>query len=585
MPKIRTNGFYSVIVLKMKSRRSALSWGLSTTAIVTTLAITPGFGYDPINLPKMVTLTTGAFFLSVFLLKDFRVLFSSHRVQLSLVASLVIFLLASVIFNDRPFSQQFWGTWGRSTGLLTYICFMLIVLVSLRLSLISDFSFERMSFERLSYAISIYALLQVANLDPINWSQKLMVATLGNINFVSSLLGLACISFVLRIIFEALPLSARLHYLFFFSINIFLIFISDSIQGIGVLLAGFVMTIAFHIRRIYSFVKALYWLILSALLGSIIFAGTLGMGPLATLRQETVVFRLDYWTAAVRMVSGNWLFGVGMDSYGDYYQQFRSLEAVMRTGPQRVTNTAHNIFLDVSSGSGVISGLLFLSLFIVGLVNVFRFLKDGNSSFNEIALSSMFLGFIVFCSISINQIGVGIWGFIFLGFVLGKSFGENKHAHKNIIKERAKSQSKVEISAVALQAQGIHGKEKWMGAILLCFGLLISATPLYLDAQMLRAAQTNDLRSMEAVARNSMSLSFHRNLFLNRAIDASQERQALRFARDELKRDSRSELSLKVLAFSQFSSKSEKQRAADSLVNMDPKNDELKRLLLDAGLR
>jgi hypothetical protein len=53
------------------------------------------------------------------------------------------------------------------------------------------------------------------------------------------------------------------------------------------------------------------------------------------------------------MIGANSLNGVGLDSYGDFYRPFRSLEAVTRTGPQRVTNTAHNIFLDVTTGAGL----------------------------------------------------------------------------------------------------------------------------------------------------------------------------------------------------------------------------------------
>lgn len=563
----------------MTNKESALAKGIVFTGFATTLAIAPGISYDPINLPKMLTLVTGAFFLSTFLFKGSRDFIKAHKVVVILVGLFLSIMAISIVLNDRPISQQVWGIWGRSTGLLTYLSFMILLLVSLRLSLISDFSYIRKSFEKLSYLISVYTLLQAADLDPINWSQKLMVATLGNINFMSSFLGLACISLFARIAFESLPILSRIHYFSFLALNVFLILLSESIQGIGVLLAGIVVLVAFQIRNKFGFSVCLIWSIMSICMGSLVFAGTLGVGPLASLRQETVIFRVDYWLAATKMIESNWLNGVGIDSYGDYYSEFRSLEAIARTGPQRVTNTAHNVFLDVASGSGVIAGLSFSLLFVMGISKVYLLLKHGNAQASEMSLSAMFLGFIVFCSISINQIGVGVWGSIFLGFILGASTKEHERAPVAGKINVASTKEKVHLSSPKFSFQGSLQESRRMGVLLLIIGFLLSIVPVYIDAQMLRAVQSDDLKKMESIARNFASSSFHRNQYITLSVDAGEESQALQFARDELGRDPRSELSLRVIAFSRLSQKTEKQSAIQSLLAMDPRNEELKKSL------
>jgi O-antigen ligase len=59
--------------------------------------------------------------------------------------------------------------------------------------------------------------------------------------------------------------------------------------------------------------------------------------------------------------------GVGVDSYGYFYKEYRDLEAIERTGPERVSNTAHNVFLDISSGAGIFAGFIFASIFLLAL--------------------------------------------------------------------------------------------------------------------------------------------------------------------------------------------------------------------------
>jgi len=392
---------------------------LIVTSTITTLAISPFSSYDPINAPKMLVLVSGASLLLIPLLASLRSLVGINTLFISLVLALVSALLVAFLRNPAPYAQQLWGVWGRSTGLLTYIAFVVVLLSTMLFSFKSEGKTLRQVFERLSYFIAAYTLIQAGDIDPINWSQKAMVATLGNINFMSSFLGLASISFFSRLLIEKLPITAKAHYSILILINVFLIWISGSIQGVAVFAAGASIILAFAIRRNLDFKRVIYWLLSIIPVGAISFLGVAGIGPLSMLRQETVIFRRDYWLAGIVMTKENWLDGVGIDSYGDYYEQYRDLEAVVRTGPQRVTNTAHNIFLDVSSGAGVLAGLAFFAMFVLTIARIIKVLNRGEFDPSLASFSGMFVGFVIFSLISINQIGVGVWGFVFMGYVIG----------------------------------------------------------------------------------------------------------------------------------------------------------------------
>jgi O-antigen ligase len=454
------------------------------------------------------------------------------------------------------------------------------MLTAMRLAAVSNLEIERKYFERLSYFISIYALLQAADLDPIDWSQKQMVSTLGNINFMSSFLGMACISFFSRTIFESLSITSKVHYGIFLSLNLFLIILSKSIQGIGVLLAGMVIVIAFQIRRKLGPFGTFAFVICSFFFGVLVFMGTAGFGPLSALRQETVVYRIDYWLAGLAMTKSNPLNGVGIDSYGDFYQQYRNLDAVVRTGPQRVTNTAHNIFLDVSSGSGIIAGLAFIGVFLIATLKIIQCLRDDRCTSNQVVFASMYIGFIVFCMISINQIGVGVWGFIFLGFVLGSTSHNMEIQSTKKFPSRIPKVGKLKESSL-INKNDVSSSHLVFSITIMLIGAVSVYIPNQIDAKIWKAAKQRDLTAMKAIASKESAAVFYRNQYQSFILEAGQQESALAFARAEISRNDRNEISWRILAFSELSTSLEKERAVKSLVAMDPRNDFLRQELKD----
>ena len=552
---------------------------LALIGIFTSVAINPWFAYDPINLPKMLILSTGAAYLLGGLLLNFSGL-SRPYLPLFLVSALFIASLVFSLFaNSAPAYQQFWGVWGRSTGLLTYFAFIVLMLSTAMISSTASLSLIRISFDKLGYFITLYTLLQLMDLDPINWSQKLMVATLRNINFMSSFLGLTSISYLSRILLERLSLSSRLFYLAILLLNLYLIGISQSIQGIGVFLAGLVFLLTYKFRQKFSFLSTLAVFFASLVSGLVVLLGTAGFGPLSMLRQETVIFRIDYWTAAINMLTANPLKGIGIDSYGDFYREYRTLEAVVRTGPQRVTNTAHNIFLDVFSGAGVFSGLMFLSIMALTLYWIFTALRANYQNFDLTAFSAMWLGFMVFCLISINQIGVGVWGFIFTGVINGYVI---RFRVDNFAKDTSSQKGKKSLDVEKKRASLEFGTGKTLGRgksiqlltstfLALIVGA-ISILPNIADSRFSHEIKSANLDNALKLSTSVGIQDFHREALMSALAKAGRPVETLKVAESLLEQNPRNWQAWVAILSSEVATDNRRIQAANQLLRLDPNN-------------
>ena len=553
--------------------------------VLTTLAINPWYALDPINLPKMFILTTGAATLVGWIIFQIK---NGNKPYLPIVALSIFFvlsLLASFFTNIAPWYQQLWGTWGRSTGLITYLAFIVMMVSALLVSSNDSTQKIRVLFERLGYFISLYTLIQLMEIDPINWSQKAMVATLGNINFMSSFLGLAAISYSCRLLLEKLSISSKLFFLFLTSLNLYLILISQSIQGVGVFFAGLTLLLTFKIRHSHNLLKSLIFLVSTIVIGIIVFVGTLGLGPLSALRQNTVLFRLDYWQAGINMLIANPINGVGIDSYGDYYREYRTLEAVTRTGPQRVTNTAHNIFLDIFSGAGIFAGLFFTLIMLLTAKAIFSALKGNFVNVDFISFSAMWLGFMVFLLISINQIGVGVWGFIFTGLVNG--FVIRSRIDKGKIEgavyagkrktERSISENLKNLGAAAdLKSPNRALQFTVSGALAIAVGTL-SLIPNVADARFVSAIRSSNLDQAIKVVNSPGIQDFHVERLISALAEAGRSKESLELAQLLTRQNPQSWPAWVAIVSSGIATRDQRVRAANELFRLDPNNELVKK--------
>ena len=183
--------------------------------------------------------------------------------------------------------------------------------------------------------------------------------------------------------------------------------------------------------------------------------GILQMGPFSILFKESVTYRGDYWRAGIRMFQDHIWFGVGLDRYGAYFREYRDVAQALRRGPNIGTNAAHNVFIQLGATGGIFLLLSYLVLvgfiFWRGIVG----LRE-NTGTRQIVFATFFAAWLTYLAqaiISIDNIGVAIWGWVLGGAVVGLSYNkEEKVGAKVLSPTKMSGLSLILSSAFALVA-------------------------------------------------------------------------------------------------------------------------------------
>jgi tetratricopeptide (TPR) repeat protein len=216
---------------------------------------------------------------------------------------------------------------------------------------------------------------------------------------------------------------------------------SDSRQG----LVSLAFAIAFFLSMyLYSNQRKLGWIVisLSALASVLAIAGMLQKGPLAALLYKpSVSVRGFYWDAAIEMFKSYPLTGVGFDHYGYYFKELRSVEYPLRYGFDLNSTNAHNTFLQMFSTGGLFLGLSYLLLIISTLVLGLKLVKDSDSNQKILSLGllSAWIAFQAQSVISIDNIGISVWGWLLTGAIFG--LASRRELQKNSIEQLKSSRT------------------------------------------------------------------------------------------------------------------------------------------------
>ena len=486
-----------------RARRALLLIGPSVS-----LLVSPWTNYDPISCVKILALSSITFFVGSLVISLRSELFTKISKWLPiLVAIFIALMVATMVFSGAPLTQQIWGMFGRNTGFVTYFS---LVLVALFTALLSNQGFFRSICWSLIYtsvAATSYALIQVFHLDPIRWSEMRPFATFGNINFSSAFFGIAALVSVIVALDKNLAGYKRVALIVLALTDIAIIQTTDSIQGVmifgaGITLVPFLFLLKSRKLRLLSIPYGL--LALGGLYSVVL--GLANKGFLAKIiYQQSIIFRTDYMHAGYEMTLKHPIFGVGLDSYGDWYRTLRGLVSTTRTGPDRIANTAHNIFLDVSSTGGLPLLAAYLGIILLALASSIRYFRS-MPKWDPIFIA-MFCGWIAYqiqALISINQVAVGIWGWLFTGALIGYSNVDVRNFDPVPKKEFGKRKSK----------SGLAGKALPIGLsiqtfIFTSFGLLIAAIPVNADAQFRSAYTSGDLAKLNQAIKTPGISAFH----------------------------------------------------------------------------
>ena len=410
--------------MSTQAESSAIGRVIGWTAIVATVLVTPWATFDPINVPKLAVIALGGLITLGALLFNAKALFARKHRTVQVLISLFVLDLTIVLFfaGTNPY-QEFFGTYGRSTGFVAYIALaslMLGAIVVATSNFISTFARYLLIVGGLSIG---YGLLQVVGADPIKWVSLYspVIGFLGNPNFQSSFVGFSGILAFGCICSKELKISWRLGYYAYFLIVPFVIIKTDSQQGFLVLAGGIAIVGMIWISRSEFKVLTIPALIVSGIGTVFVALGSLNSGPLASLLYKaSVTYRGDYWRAGWKMTVEHPILGVGIGSYGDWYRRTRTLEATLRRGPEVISNAAHNVLLDFSANGGFPLVIIYLALMVLVVISAIKLLKRSSSFDPALAgLIAVWIAYQAQSIISLNQLGLAVWGWIISGLIIG----------------------------------------------------------------------------------------------------------------------------------------------------------------------
>jgi O-antigen ligase len=381
---------------------------------------------DPFNSPKLWALLFLASWLSGYVVSYRKEIFSNKPITrlFYLVAAFVFFSLIATVFANFHQTAIF-GDTQRRNGFISYVSLAIIIIATsifVRLFNIKNIYLVTYFVGTIS---AIYALMQTTDNDFIEWNNGYnpIITTLGNPNFaaaVMAIMGVIAFSAALNTSFK---LNYRIFSILLTVSLLFSIYRSNARQGLLSYTLGIGL---FLIIWLYGKNKKLA--VFSSLVGIfVVIISILGMlqsGPLEKyLYKPSVTLRGYYWQAGIEMLKSHPLFGVGMDSYGYYFKEYRDITYPLNYGFNLTSSNAHNTFIQFFATGGIFLGLAYLVLNGYILKRAIFALKNFSGS-NRLIVAGIFSAWVAFHAqslVSIDNLGISIWGWVLGGSIIGLS--------------------------------------------------------------------------------------------------------------------------------------------------------------------
>ena len=400
-----------------------LIWGVASV----TFFLKTDF-YDPFNSAKLILLLLIDGWIFGHLINSYKEnpikKWSKEFTSTIIVLCFILFLLASTLMTD-PFIVGLLGDTQRRNGFFAYFGFCVIYLYAARkinfLNVLRVYKIAILT----GLVLSTYGLMQIRGKDFIKWDNpyNAMISTLGNPNFASATLAILSLLALYGIFIKNLPVIYKLLGSIFIIIAIFDIVSSDSRQGLLVILFSLLVY-----TSLYSYIKnknvGFFVISISVVSGVLAIAGMLQKGPLASiLYKDSVSVRGYYWRAGIEMFKSKPFTGVGVDRYGAYFKEFREVGYPLKYGYEITSSNAHNTFIQLFATAGVFVGTFYLLIIGYVLFSGINLIRKSSLENQKITLGliSAWIGFQAQSLISIDNIGVAVWGWLLGGAILGLS--------------------------------------------------------------------------------------------------------------------------------------------------------------------
>jgi O-antigen ligase len=475
-----------------KSVEKTIAWFLFIGVPFTTLFLMTGSVTDPVNVTKLFAAgCVGVGVFAIVLVYGLRELWTSAK---WLVVATIFFLIAginSVIASSTPLTQNLYGIFGRQTGLVTYA---VLIMSALGASLLR----AKRSFDLLVWALLIsgavniiYAAWAIAFGDFLSWSNPYgnILGLFGNPNFIGAFLGMFITGSVAFAFSSHFAWKYRIAFIILGLVALYEIKNSHAVQGLVVTGAGIAMIGFYLVRSITKGWLATWtYLLGAAVLGAFALAGALQKGPLASLiYKPSVSLRGQYWAAGIKMGTENPFSGVGMDSYGNFYRMSRTeYAATVMPGPNTITNAAHNVIIDIFAYGGFPLLISYVAILIIGIWAILRVtLRQRSYDGTFVAIATTWVAYELQSIISINQVGLAIWGWVLVGALVAYEYSTRPRP-ASIEKTKPTKQKELIFSP------------QLVGGIGVVVGALVAVPPMSADMKWKSALTSQNVQQVES---------------------------------------------------------------------------------------
>ena len=353
--------------------------------------------------------------------------FKLNRIKYFLFLFFLLNLIINIVLSENRRATIF-GAPTRFSGALMYAALTLVAVIFFQKFKIigSHFLFWVLFF--LGCLESIYSWAQVLKIDPISWNipYGLFIGTAGNADFAGALIGLCSVATLWLVYFTRLNFIVRTGLIIVVCSQVLLVFQANVRQSLIMIFVGFSVFTVWKLKAINSkvFIPSVMFVVIILIL---VAGGALQKGPLGPyIYKVSLSMRGDYWRAALRMFRDFPLTGIGLGNYGDYFPLYRDSTQIARRGPNYVADASHSVFLDFLSTGGLFLFVSYCCLIVASFYSIFSNFRSQNEQVKNlrIGIGVLFTTYLMQAAISLDQIGLAVWGWVFLG--CGLSFGRRE---------------------------------------------------------------------------------------------------------------------------------------------------------------
>jgi O-antigen ligase len=546
---------------------------LAFGSVFVAVIVVTGSVTDPVNVTKLLALG-GVAVAAAFAtgLNGYGRLWKDSKAAIAAVVIFIVMGISAIANSDAPWVQNFYGEYGRNTGFLAYILLILVFLSALALRAEQSFKLLMWGLILAGVVNVIYCLWVVIFGDFIPWNNPYgnILGTFGNPNFIGAFLGFFASAMVAFVIKNKLSIYILVVAGLVFLLAVYEIIDSSAIQGRVVVVAGLAIVGFYLIRSTFSsVVPQLGYIALVGVAGTFALLGALQKGPLtAYIYKTSVSLRGEYWQAGWNMALEKPFTGVGFDAYGDWYRKVRDAQALILPGPDTVTNAAHNVPFDVLASGGwplFIPYVFIVLLAFIAIVKVTLREKKYNPVF--VAMTVAWVGYQLQSIISINQIGLAIWGWLFSGALIAYEVSTRKV-------DAPETQGKTRKGPKPRTAEQTFSPTLLAG-VGLVIGGLIACPPYTADNKWRNALASSSVEQLEAALVTGYLYPANSNKYASAVGIFEQNKfpdQAYKYAKIAVEFNANDFDSWKILYSISKSSPEEKADALANMKRLDPLN-------------